>query len=92
MSGIQETVEVLDFVTGLVSDTAKAKNDDDGLTKLEVIRIGITNAPAAVKAAIGSDELLAEVKDLDRAELEVIAEKSLALTKAVMALFSGTAA
>lgn len=87
MAGIQETVEVLDFATGLVNDAVKAKNDDDGLTTMELIKIGITNAPAGIKAAMGSGEIILEVKDLDRAELEMIAEKSLALSKAVMSLF-----
>lgn len=89
--GIQETVEVLDFVTGLLTDAAAAANDGDGLTTMEVIKVGITNAPAAVKAAMGAGEVVAEVKDLDRAELEVIADKSLALSKAVMSLFSKSA-
>jgi hypothetical protein len=86
--GIQETSEVLDFVTGLLADAAKAANDGDGLTTMEVIKLGITNAPAAVKAAVGASDVVAEVKDLDRAELEAIAEKALALSKAVMALFT----
>ena len=87
MASIQETVEVLDFAIGLVNDAAKAKSDGDGLTTFDFIKIGITNAPAAVKAAMGAGDIVVEVKDIDRAELEVISEKSLALSKAVMSLF-----
>lgn len=89
--GIQETVEVLDFLAALLEDAGKASNDGDGLTTIEVIKLGISNAPAAVRAAIGAGEVMAECKDLDRAEMEVVTEKCLAMAKAIMALFSGPA-
>lgn len=86
MAGIQETVDVLDFVTAALKDVAEAK--EGGLSGLEVIKLAIANAPAAVKAAAGADQIPAEMKDLDKAELQVLAQKGLDLSKAVMALFS----
>lgn len=83
---IKETIEVIDFLIGIMEDVADAKADGS-VSTFEVIQLAIANAPAAVRAAVGAEELGAELQDLDKEELKVIADKAIELSKAVMKLF-----
>lgn len=83
---IKESVEMLDFAIAALNDAAVAK--EDGISALEVVKLAIQNAPAAVRAAMGADQIPAELGDLDKEELKIIADKAIELSKAVMAFFS----
>lgn len=86
---IKETVEILDFAIDVLNDAAVAR--EDGLSTLEVVKVAISNAPAAIRAAIGAGEVVAELGDLDDEELKIIADKGVELSKAVMAFFAKAA-
>lgn len=88
---IKETREVLDFSIGYVSDLASEKADDGKLDVFEIGRVSLKNAPASVKAILGSDKVAAELSELDAAEIQVLAEKGLALANAVLALLGKSA-
>lgn len=81
---ITNTVEVLDFSTQVLNDLAAAKSDDGKISVVEVVQASLKNAPAAVKAAMGADEIALELKDLSPDELKTIAEKSIEVAKAAM--------
>lgn len=89
MADIKETVEILDFAIAVLKDAATAR--EDGLSTIEFIKIAISNAPAGIRAAIGAGDVVEEMKDLDSAELKVLADKGVELSKAVMAFFAKAA-
>ena len=84
---IENTVEVMDFITGALKDLAEAK-EDGNISFIEMIQLAIRNASPAIKAMVGADEIMPELKDLDAAEIKVLAEKGVALANAVMAFFA----
>lgn len=83
---IKELVEVLDFAKGLVSDLSVRVKDDGNLSIVEIITLVAGNSAAGFAAAKGLGDIGAELKDLDRAEIEQIAGKAVDLAKAVIAL------
>ena len=83
---IKETLEIMDFLMGVVEDAADAK--EGGFDVMDVIKISIGNAPAAVKAAMGADQVVNEMKDLDKEEVKLLADKGVALAKALMKLYA----
>lgn len=86
MSDIKELVDVLDFAKGLVSDLDARVKDDGSLSIVEIITLVAGNSAAGFAAVKGLGDISAELKDLDRAEIEQIASKSVELAKAVIAL------
>lgn len=86
--GIQETTEILDFLEGVLKDVNEAK--PGGVSRFELVRIAIGNAPAAIKAGIGAGSSLPELADVDSAEGKILANKAIAIANLVMKLFSST--
>lgn len=86
MAEIKESLEVLDFAIAALHDAAEAK--EGGLSAFEIVKLAISNAPAAVKAAMGADQIVVEMKDLDSEEAKLVADKGIELAKAVMAFFA----
>jgi hypothetical protein len=86
--GINETLEVLDFSIQVLKDLKAAKQDDGSISVVEIVSMALANASAAVKAAMGADEIVAEMGDLKAEEVKMIAEKGIELAKAAMALLS----
>lgn len=72
--GIQETKDVLDFINGLTTDLATAKADGS-ITTREYIRVAISNGPPAVRAFVGMDQIVSEIKDLDKEELQSLIDE-----------------
>lgn len=83
---IKELVDVLDFAKGLVSDIDARIKDDGSLSIVEIITLVAGNSAAGFAAVKGLGDIGPELKDLDRAEIEAIAAKSVDLAKAVIAL------
>ena len=84
--GIKETSEVFDFLTKAVSDIDGHKDDDGKISSLEWAQVVMTNAPGALAAVRGIDQIDDEIKDLDEAEAKELAGKGMALAMAVMDL------
>lgn len=84
---INEIEEALDAAIGLFESIADAKADGE-VTKLEMLKIAISNSPAIIKGVVGLDKALEQAKDLDKQELEVIASKGIKLVQAVGRVFS----
>jgi hypothetical protein len=84
---INEIEEALDAAIGLVESIADAKADGE-VTKLEMLKIAISNSPAIIKGVVGLDKALEQAKDLDKQELEVLASKGIKLVQAVGRVFS----
>lgn len=76
--GIEEITEAFDAAIGIVNSLADAKADGE-ISKLELLKAAMVNAPAVIKGVMGIDKAIEEAKDLDKAELEVIATKGLQL-------------
>lgn len=88
MADVANTLEVLDFAIGVLKDLAKAKEDGE-ITVVEVVSISLGNASAGIRAALGVNVIGSELKDLDASEIKLIAEKSIEVGKAAMALLGG---
>lgn len=84
---VANTVELIDFATGVLKDVNAAKADGN-ISFVEIVQLAIKQASPAIKAALGADQVVLEVKDLDAAEIKLLAEKSVALANAVMAFFT----
>lgn len=87
MADVANTIEVLDFAIGVLNALAKAKEDDGEVSVVEVVSLSLANASSGIKAALGAQLIPAEMKDLDASEIKLLAEKSIELGKAAMALF-----
>lgn len=87
--GIAETKEVFSSLINILERAAKAKADDGKINVAEAIAMAIQSAPEVVKAVIGADQIKAEMKDLDKAEVEEIAILGVQLANAAMALVAG---
>lgn len=87
---IKETLEILDFAIGVLNDANAAK--ENGISVFEAAQIAIGNAPAAYRAYLDGEISIEEIKDLDKDEAKVLLNKSMELSRAVMAFFSKAAA
>lgn len=88
--GIKEVMEIYDAAISICNDVAEAKADGE-VSYVEMFKVAVGNAPASVRAVMGAELVMEEMKDLDKAELEMIATKSLELANAVMKLFAKVA-
>jgi hypothetical protein len=76
-TGIKETTEALDAVVEIISALGHAKSDDGVIDRMEVLKAFVTTAPSSIRGIAGANEIVLEVKDLSREEIEVIAGKAL---------------
>jgi hypothetical protein len=83
---IKETTEIFDAAIGICKDALEAK--PGGISKMEALKIAIGNAPASVRAAMGSGLVVQELTDIDSAEGKILANKAIELANLVMKLFS----
>lgn len=84
---VKNTVEILDAA---IAGAKKAKEvmADGQVTWVEGLQTAITMAPEVFRAIGGADQVPAELKNVDKAELELLAGKGIELAKAVAALFA----
>ena len=87
--GLKETLEVLAFLEGTLTDLAKSKADDGKIDYMEWAKIAVGNAPEAMKAIRGMDMLDDELKDLDEAEMRILAAGAMQLALSVVGLVKG---
>lgn len=85
--GIDEIVEAFDGAIGIVKSLADAKADGE-ISKMELLKAAFSNAPGVIKGIAGLDKAIEQAKDLDKAELEIIATKGMELAQAVGKFFS----
>lgn len=83
---IKETNEILDAAIGILKDALEVK--PGGVSRLEALRVAISNAPAVVRAAMGSGNVISELSDIDSAEGKVIANKAIEIANLVVKLFA----
>lgn len=87
---IKEIKEGLVFFKGLLEDVLEAKKDGS-VSTFEMVKIGLSNAPAAVTAFMGLDQALLEAKDIDKDEAKELAGLSIEIAKLSMQLFAKAA-
>jgi hypothetical protein len=87
---VQNTTELLDFTITVLKDVNAAKADGK-ISLMEIIQLAIKDASPAIKAAVGADQVPAELKDLSPDEVKLLAEKGVELAKVVMAFFGKAA-
>lgn len=88
--GIKEALEIFDAAIAICNDVAEAKADGE-LSTMELLKVAIGNAPASVRAVMGAESVVAEMKDLDKDEAKLLASKGMELSQAVMRLFGKVA-
>lgn len=86
MADIKEVLELLGAVEGLLFDLVEAKSDDGKIDVLEGLKIALGRSPEAVRAFMGLDQALAEMKDLDASEAKMLAEKAVAVGQLALKL------
>lgn len=84
---IKEIKEALSFLKGLVSDAVEAKADGE-ISGFELVKIGLSNAPAGVSALMGLDQAILEAKDIDKEEAKELAGLAIDIAKLSMKLFA----
>jgi hypothetical protein len=87
---IKEIKEGLEFIKGVLVDAVEAKADGD-VTTFEMVKIALSNAPAAVSAVMGLDQAILEAKDIDKDEAKELAGLALEIGKLAMQLFAKAA-
>jgi hypothetical protein len=83
---IKNTLEVMEFANSLMKDLAAAKADDGKISVVEAVSASLGNASAGIAAVMDSDQIGAELSDLDAAEIKKLAEAGIELAKTVMSL------
>lgn len=84
---IKEIKEGLVFLKGVLEDAVEA-NSDGEVSTFEIVKLALSNAPAAVSAFIGLDQALLEAKDIDKEEAKELAGLALDIGKLAMQLFA----
>jgi hypothetical protein len=82
---VKNTLEVMDAAILGLSKLKDAMADGE-VSVVEGITMSFTMAPALFAAFKDVKDMGAELKDLDQAELKILAEKGVEIAKAVMAL------
>jgi hypothetical protein len=86
MADLKETLEVLDAVEGVLKDLIEAKSDDGKVSAIEALKIALVRSPEAVRAFMGLDAALAEIKDISSAEAKQLADKAIAVGQLALKL------
>lgn len=86
MSGVKESMEVLDFALSVVEELKGHMADDGKLDMMEVGQALMANVPEAVRAVLGADEVPEEVSGASEEEQKLLLEKAGKLAAAVVAL------
>jgi hypothetical protein len=81
--GISETLDVFEAAIGWVKSLAEAYKGDKQIDKMELFRASLANAPASIRAAVGSDKIWPEMQDLDKGESDQLAAKGMELLQAL---------
>jgi hypothetical protein len=84
---IKEIREAMEFVKGALSDAVEAKADGE-ISGFEMVKIALSNAPAAVTAFMGLENAVLEAKDLDKEEAKELASMALEIGKLAMKLMA----
>lgn len=82
---VKETLEVLDAGISVAKKLKEVMADGE-MSWVDGVKLAITEAPSLMKAVSGIQAVPSELKDLDRAEIELIAEKGIELVKALSEL------
>lgn len=81
MADVKEAMEVLGAAKVVLGDLVAAKSDDGKISALEALRIAVGRAPEAVKAFMGVDQIVAELKDLNSEEAKMLASESIVVAQ-----------
>lgn len=87
---IKEIREALVCVRDVLKDAVEAKADGE-ISGYEMVKMALSNAPAAVQAVMGLDQALLEAKDIDKDEAKELAGLAIEIGKLSMALFAKVA-
>ncbi len=86
MADLKETLEVLSAVEGVLKDLIEAKSDDGKVDAIEALKIALGRSPEAIRAFMGLDGALAEIKDIDAAEAKALADKAVSVGQLALKL------
>jgi len=84
--GIEETLDVLEFLTDCIESLAEAKKNDGKIDLAEWAKAGLANVPSGFSAIKGADQIDDELKDLDDEEKNKLIGSGLDLAASVMNL------
>ena len=91
---LKETLEVYDFVDGYLDSLAEAKQNDGNIDMIEHGMAAAKNAPAAIKAIVGAnqmdDEIMEAIREADQEELKELALRSYLTIQKLAALLMGS--
>ena len=87
--GLEQTRELKDFLLDLIKDIGESLSDDGKISTFEALQLAMENAPGAVVAFKGYDNIDDELKDADPEELKELAGMGMELITAAMAAFAG---
>lgn len=85
---VKEIKEAMLFLKGALADAVAAKSDDGQISVLEMVKMSLENAPAAVSAFLGLDKAWLEAQDLDKDEAKELAGLAIDIGKLSFQLFS----
>ncbi len=85
--GIDEAMDVMNFLHEMAKDIAEAKKDDGKISASEVMKAVMTNSPNAVRAFVGYENIDEELNDLSKEEKEKLLFKAIEVLQAFAKTF-----
>jgi hypothetical protein len=83
---IKETLDIFNFVETTLGELIAHKSDDGKIDTGEWLKTAVSTAPSAIKAVMGMQDVIAEMQDIDDAEMKILAGRGVSLAQKLLML------